>query len=154
VFQTDNGGFAFSCKDLKILSGSSTWATRLSQLARMSGVVRIATYSLPDLDYVAVQLGRRPCNIEIVCHAKFEDRAAAIKARFPDIRLFVNHEVHAKMLLIEPHTVFIGSANFGSSGWAEVTFGAHSVEAHGYAVSVFETLKSVAREVGAAEVRI
>ena len=60
AFKTDNGGFAFKCDDAKLCTGASTWATRLSQLSRMKGAVRIITYSLPKMDYVRKQLRRRP----------------------------------------------------------------------------------------------
>uniref|UniRef100_UPI00140549D0 hypothetical protein n=1 Tax=unclassified Variovorax TaxID=663243 RepID=UPI00140549D0 len=41
-FSTDGGGFAFSCDDLKLSIDASTWATRLSQLGRMTGNIYIA----------------------------------------------------------------------------------------------------------------
>ena len=134
AFKTDNGGFAFKCNDAKLCVGvgASTWATRLSQLSRMKGVVRIITYSLPKMDYLHTQLKRRPYDIFLLAHDKFLDRAESIRREFPRIRVAVHPKIHSKVLLIAPHTVWISSANFGSSDWHETTVGFHSKEAHDY----------------------
>lgn len=87
AFKTDNGGFAFRCNDAKLQANASTWATKLSQLKRQDGLVRIITYSLPDVYYVEKQLGRRPRNILLVSHSRFLDRALQIGRRFPEIRI-------------------------------------------------------------------
>ncbi len=130
AFKTDGGGLAFKCNDAKLCVGASTWATRLSQLGRMKGVVRIITYSLPEMDYVSEQLGRRPYDIFLLAHTKFLSRAKQIRQQFPLIRVVVHPEVHSKVLLIAPRTILISSANFGSSGWHETTIGFQSKEAH------------------------
>lgn len=141
AYRTDNGGLAFKCTDIKLMSLSSTWGTRLSKLSLQTGAVRIITYSLPDMDYVVTQLGRRPRNIFIVAHSKFIGRAQQIKKRFPDIELALKDNVHSKVLLIQPSTIYISSANFGDRGWHESTIGLHSVEAHDwYLNSMFQPL--------------
>lgn len=141
AFKTDNGGFAFKCNDAKLCVDASTWATRLSQLSRMRGVVRIITYSLPKMDYVRKQLNRRPYDIFILAHDRFVSRAKEIRREFPHIRVSVRPEIHSKVLLIAPHTVWISSANFGSSDWHETAVGFHSKEAHDhYAEIVFPRL--------------
>ena len=43
AFIDDNGGFAFACTDAKMSIGSSTWATRLSQLGSATGEILILT---------------------------------------------------------------------------------------------------------------
>ena len=130
VYRTDNGGLAFKCNDIKLYGSASTWATKLSQLHRQSGVVRIITYSLPDMDYVREQFKRRPHDIFLIAHDKFLQRARDIKRVYPNIRIALHQEVHSKILLIEPHTIYISSANFGSSGWHESSIGLHSQIAH------------------------
>jgi len=129
-YQTDNGGFAFKCNDIKLHTSGSTWAMKLSQLNRFGGTVRIITYSLPDMEYVKAQFNRRPRDIFLIAHRKFLRRAQSIKATFPDIRIAVNDEVHSKVLLIAPHTIYISSANFGLSKWHESFIGLHSQDAH------------------------
>lgn len=134
MFKTDNGGIAFKCSDIKLQGCVSTWATKLSQLGRQTGIVRILTYSLPNIDYVKTQFKRRPHGIYIICHSKFRDRALEIKRAFPEIRIALNPELHSKVLLIEPETVYVSSANFGSSKWHETSVGFHSKAAHDWFV--------------------
>lgn len=130
AFSTDSGGIAFKCNDVKLQGQASLWATKLSQLGRQNGTVRIITYSLPDLGYIKEQFQRRPKNVFIICHERFIERAGEIKRFFPSIRVAVNPAVHSKILLIEPHTVYVSSANFGLSRWHETSVGFHSKEAH------------------------
>jgi hypothetical protein len=82
------------------------------------------------LDYVKTQLGRRPYDIAIIAHAKFAKKAMVIKRIFPQVRLTLNECVHSKILLIDPQTVWVSSANFGSSKWHETSAGFHSKEAY------------------------
>jgi len=100
------------------------------------------------MNYVRVQLGRRPRNILLIAHSKFLDRAKDIKKEFPDIRVAVYDEVHSKVLLISPNTIAISSANFGNSDWHETSVSFHSREVHDwYVEKVFNPLWSHSREV-------
>jgi phosphatidylserine/phosphatidylglycerophosphate/cardiolipin synthase-like enzyme len=149
-FQTDAGGLAFACGDIKLFTALVTWATRLSQLPRQAGTVRIITYSLPRLEYVKTQLARRPHDLYLVVHDKFAALAAAIKAQFPRVRVAVHPRVHSKVLLIAPQTLWISGANFGDNDWHETTIGLHSQPAHDWYVShMFDPLWQSARELGA-----
>lgn len=138
---------------MKLQANASTWATRLSQLARQKGTVRIITFSLPDMNYVRVQLGRRPRHILLIANSKFEDRATDIKKEFPDLRVAVHNKAHSKVLLVSPNTVTISSANFGDSNWHETSVSFHSKEAHDwYVKEVFNPLWSHSREVTPSEI--
>jgi hypothetical protein len=148
AFKTDSGGIAFKASDAKLQANASTWATKLSQLARQTGIVRIVTYSLPDMDYVRIQLGRRPRDILLIAHSKFESRARDIRREFPDIRVAVHDKVHSKVLLVAPQTIVISSANFGDSTWHETSVSFHSQEAHDWYVErVFQPLWDQCREI-------
>jgi hypothetical protein len=148
AFKTDGGGIAFKCSDAKLQANASTWATKLSQLARQEGVVRIVTYSLPDMKYVRVQLGRRPKDILLIAHSQFTGRAIEIKRAFPSVRVAVHDQVHSKILLIAPETITISSANFGDSDWHETSVSFHSKEAHDwYVEKVFVPLWQSCQEV-------
>ena len=139
-FKTDAGGFAFRCNDIKISTPVSTWATRISQLAKMNGLARIITYSLPNIEYVRTQLGRRD-NILLIANSKFESQARALNVEFPDIHVRVAPNAHSKVLLVEPQTLWISSANFGDSEWHDTTIGLHSAQAHDwYVTNMFEPL--------------
>ena len=147
-FKTDAGGFAFTCNDIKLSTPTSTWATRISQLARVPGLARIITYSLPNIEYVRMQLARRRNNIWMIANSKFEREAQALKREFPDVRIRVAANAHSKVLLVEPHTIWISSANFGDSGWHDTTIGLHSIQAHDwYVETMFNPLWASGREV-------
>ena len=146
-FKTDSGGIAFKCNDAKLQANASTWGTKLSQLDRQTGTVRIVTYTLPDMPYVRTQLGRRPKDIFLIAHSKFLGRAIEIKREYPDIRIAVCDDVHFKVMLVEPQTVVISSANFGRSKWHETSVSFHSKEAHDWYVRIFDNLWSRCREI-------
>ena len=134
TFRTDAGGFAFRPKEAKISGPATTWGTKLSQLARMPGQVRIMTYSLPRPDYAKQQLGRRSSGVQLIAHSKFEEAARQIKLALPYLEIRVGADVHSKVVLIEPWTIWVTSANFGSSKWHETAIGMKSEEAHNWYV--------------------
>lgn len=140
TYRTDNGGIAIRAP-IKLQSNGSSWGTRLSQLARQKGAVRIITYSLPRMEYVQEQLGRRPENIQLVAHEKFRGRAAEIARTYPEISVRIVDDVHSKVLLVAPGSVTVSSANFGRSGWHETSVTFTSEAAHDWYVrQVFEPL--------------
>jgi hypothetical protein len=129
-WRNDVHGLLFSCREAKLYYPGHTHGMKLSQLAFQSGVVRILTYSLPDLDYARRQFERRPYNIWLICHSKFHAEAQAIKDAHRAMRIATHPEMHSKVLMISPKTLYIGSANFGDSGWHETTVGLRSAPAH------------------------
>lgn len=88
--------------------------------------VIICTYSVPNLNYVFRIFDRRSDNITLIMNSKFEDTACILRARYPAMRIITKKDVHAKLVLAEPYTVWLSSANFGASGWFESTIGIHS----------------------------
>ena len=147
-FKTDNGGEAVRINDAKLFFGdNSTWATRLSQLAKVKGNVYISTFSLPDLPYAQKILEKRPHDIFMVAHSMFHAKALAIKDAFPDIRIALRDNIHAKMVLAEPETVWLSSANFGKSGWIEHGIGMHSPEAFDFYKNAFDNTFSNSEEI-------
>lgn len=74
-------------------------------------------------------------------------KATALKKTFPDVRVAVHSELHIKAVSIAPKTLYVGSANFGNSSWADITLGVRSAEAHDYFVAeTFDPLWSKATE--------
>lgn len=146
-WRDDGHGLVVKATEVKLFMPSHSWGMKLSQLPKQAGRVRILTYSLPDRSYVAEQLGRRPSNIALICHEKFRDRAVAIKREFPGIEIAVSDCLHAKLLLIEPATVYVTSANFGESDWTEVGVGVRSKPGHDWYAEMFDRLWLTAMEV-------
>lgn len=127
----DAHGILLSIGEAKLYrNGGHTWAMKLSQLHRQKGICRIVTYSLPDIQYVHRQLDRRPHGVFIVFHEKFLRRGRELKNEFPLVRFACCNNVHSKVCMIEPNTVYVSSANFGYSGWHETTIGIRSKKAH------------------------
>ena len=133
-FRTDNGGMALNIQDAKISAGcsGSLWTTRLSQIAKVKGKIIIVTYSLPSLEDIKNILTKQPENVALVYHEKFNHKASAIRIYCPLIDLYPMPDCHAKIVLVEPKTVWLSSANFGKSKWFENTIGIHSREAYDY----------------------
>lgn len=123
-FKTDNGGVAIKLSDVKLMSSVSTWATRLSQIGKTKGEIIICTYSLPNIEYVKNIFNKRS-DITIIAHKKFTEKANLLKNFYPKLRIFLKNNVHAKLALIEPKTVWLTSANFGHSNWVEHAIGFH-----------------------------
>lgn len=137
VFLDDSSGFAFSCGDAKISIGTGSWGARLSQIARVTGAIYIVTGKLLDPDYVSQILGKRPHNISIIANASARKEANAIKRSFPGVRVALHDECNAKVVLVEPDTVWVSSADFGKSTMIESTVGLHSISVFNRAVESF-----------------
>lgn len=133
-FKTDCGGLAVKLNDCKlsVSENASTWNTRLSQIGKTDGKVIICTYSLPDLKYIQKILDKRSRNVTIIAHEKFEKKAMLLKRMYPFLHIHLRPDVHAKIVLVEPRSVWLSSANFGSSGWFEQTIGIHDKTAYSF----------------------
>lgn len=127
-FKTDGGGFAFSNADSKLVLGSATWSTHLSQLGKVTGPLFVMTRLLPNVDYIAEIVGKRPRAISILAHAEASDNARLLKLLFPQIEIALHRRNNAKMVLVAPQTVWISTSDFGKSGEIETGIGIHSPE--------------------------
>lgn len=147
AFSDDNGGFAFSCNDAKMCICASTWNTRLSQLGKVLGPVRILTGQLPDVEYLGQIISKRPYDIFIVAHTTARKEAELLKLQFPSIRIALHDKNNAKVVLLPPATIWVSSADFGKSKMNETTVGLHSIEVYDRTVeTVFNKAWSEARE--------
>jgi phosphatidylserine/phosphatidylglycerophosphate/cardiolipin synthase-like enzyme len=135
----DTFGIVRKAKEVKVFSTGATWGMKLSQLARQSGVVRIQTYSLPRMEYVRSIFEKRPNGIFLLCHSKFRELAIQIKSVFPAIEIAVHPATHAKIVLIEPETTYVGSANFGHSNWLEAEVGIRNKDIHDWMLIRFNS---------------
>lgn len=151
-FTTDNGGFATSCNDIKLFFSNSTWATKLSQLAKTNGKLIIMTRGLSsrsdkyfkenikdDNSYIRNILGKRPDNVYIICNSEAIDEARIIKQLYPKILIKHHPKVNANIALMEPRTVFFSSSSFGYSNYDDFGIGFHSED-------IYNKLKEKFRE--------
>jgi len=156
TWNNDAHGLVFCSNELKLYKRSHTWGMKLSQLGKQTGTVRIVTFRLPGSpglgdEYYATQISRRPSDMFVLIgtggHPDELAKARALKKRFPDVRVAVHPELHIKAVAIAPTTLYVGSANFGNSSWADITLGVRSAEAHDYFVAeTFDPLWSKAAE--------
>lgn len=127
--RTDAHGIMVKPKEMKIYwSSDHTWNMKLSQIGRPSQSDRklyIATYSLPDLNYVIEVLAHRPTghNVFLMANSRFQAQAIQLLDHFSEMQIRMHPEMHCKFVLVEPETVFLGSANFGRSRWHETMIG-------------------------------
>lgn len=137
AFSDDNGGFAFLCEDAKISVCASTWNTRLSQLGKSQGSLFIMTHYLPNLDYIARIISKRPDNIFIIANIDARENAQLIKSKFPLVRIALHPKINAKVVLLAPETVWVASSDFGETKMVESAIGLHSITVYNRAVESF-----------------
>lgn len=130
AFTDDDGGFAFSCDDAKFSVCASTWNTRLSQLGKIQGSLCIMTHYLPNPEYIARIIAKRPYNIFIIASQDARENAQKIKSKFPQVRIALNPKLNAKVVLVAPETVWVASSDFGETKMIESAIGLHSVTVH------------------------
>lgn len=133
-FNADSGGFPFSCEDAKFSICASTWNTKLSQIGKITGAIRIMTHGLPNTSYIAKILVKRPKNIFIIANADAESDARLLKLEFPNVRIALHARMNAKVVLVEPGTIWLSSSDFGETKLIESAVGFHSIDLHKRAV--------------------
>lgn len=126
AFNSDNGGFPFKCDDAKFSICASTWNTKLSQIGRLKGEIYIMTNLLIDIDYISSIISKRPNNISIIADEAARENALLLKAKYPNIRIALHPHMNAKVVLIEPKTIWVSSSDFGKSNKLESAIGLHS----------------------------
>lgn len=84
------------------------------------------------MDFITKILERRSNDVTILANEKFRFRAEQIKRRFPSVQIVLKPDTHAKMVLIEPDTVWLSSENFGRSGWFEQAIGIHNADVYDF----------------------
>jgi hypothetical protein len=126
AFSNDGGGLTFSCDDAKLSICASTWNTRLSQIARVTGPIYIMTGLLPDTEHISQIIGKRPRDIFIIANSCAEAEAKALKRSFPAVRIVLHHNSNAKVVLVAPDTIWVSSSDFGKTTKIESAVGMHS----------------------------
>jgi PLD-like domain len=145
TWNNDTHGLVCRIAEAKCYRPGHSWAMKLSQLQRQPNAkVRIATYSLnAELAYEI--LSRRPHTIRILCNARFEREAEAIRQRLPGIAIRTADSMHAKLCLIAPSTVYLGSENFVRSSLDDIVVGLRSEQVHDYWAAWFDEMFAMFR---------
>jgi PLD-like domain len=151
TWNNDAHGLLVKLNEIKGYLPSHSWGNKLSQLHKQPDkMVRICAYSV-NADYVVSILGRRPNHIRFMCNTKFEPEIKQLRTLLPGIEFRVLGDLHAKMTLIEPDTVYVGSANFVTASLKDVEIGVRSQPLHDHYAAMFDkwwkASESIAREV-------
>lgn len=119
---------------IEVGDGNDYWNWLLSaSQAESSRMLIITTYSAPHkLKTVAEILKNRTDNTYVIAHEDFKDNIEGYASFFSGIQFFTAKNFHAKLILLEPDIVIVGSKNFGRSNWAESAVRIKSVKAFKY----------------------
>lgn len=108
----------------------------------------VMTRMLPNLDYIGRILSKRPREIYIIASTEAEADASRLKALFPEIRIVLHDNVNAKIVLVAPNIIWLGSSDFGESKDIESAVGLHSDLVFNKAItSLFNPVWSKSREI-------
>jgi hypothetical protein len=147
TWNNDGHGLVGSSHEIKGYLPSHSWAMKLSQLAKQPDVlVRIATYSV-NADYAADILQRRPHHVRFACNPHYRWEAIKLARRLPDIEVRIIDDLHAKLVLIAPATVYLGSANFVKATNQDVSIGVRGAHWHNHYAKWFDIVWSSGHEI-------
>jgi hypothetical protein len=136
----NNDGHGLVCKipEAKLYRSTHSWAMKLSQLHKQGdAMVRVATYSL-NAEMAGAIFARRPHHIRVLCNARFLSEAKELMQMLPGVEVQTRTDLHAKLVLIEPATVYLGSANFVNNALNDVSVGLRSRAAHDHYAQWFD----------------
>lgn len=155
-YNTDNGGLATGCDDIKLFMPTSTWATKLSQLAKQKGKLIIMTYGFRENElgdtgeqngqvssYISNILDKHPENVYIICNSANIKEAEKIKKAYPRIRIWHNKKIHSNIALVEPSIAIFSGSEFGYSPYDEYGVGFHSEKIYNH---MLEEMRSQVRK--------
>lgn len=134
AFTTDKTGLALKA-NIKIATQGSTWSSHLNRAFKSKGDILICTYSLPNMIHIEKILDKCSDHITIIANANFLGRAETLKVYYPKLKIYVADDMHAKVVLVSPGTVWLTSANFGSDGWFENTIGIHNKDVYNFYIN-------------------
>jgi hypothetical protein len=138
TWNNDAHGLLCKISEAKLYLPSHSWAMKLSQLHKQpNSIVRIMTYSL-NAEYAQQILERRPYNIRIICNSQFNEEAYQLSQKVSGIHIRTFNDIHAKLVLIEPETVYLGSANLVKNTLADISIGLRLKAAHDYYAAWFD----------------
>lgn len=127
--------------DIKLSNQGFGWQAKLNGISSAEGQIIICTYSFSDIKYIFHILSKNPDRITLIAHSKFFSSALKIKKKYPYIKLYLSPHSHAKMVLIQPETVWISTENFGRTEQSfDATVGISSTKAYNHFYKQVQTL--------------
>ena len=132
----DGLGIVVQVDEIKCFKNNSSWRRKLSL---EPGYIRVATYSL-DVRLACYLFRECQGRVSILCNALYEPDARRLKTALPQIEIACRKSMHAKLILIEPDTVYLGSMNLVRSDvMHDVMMGVRGLEIHNFYANWFDT---------------
>lgn len=136
---TDNFGMTAKVNAKLYNMEFSTLKNLAAILKNEDSEIIIVTFSLPgNPDFLCDIFDIRSQGVTIVANTKYAEPARTLKERWPDIRIYLDPNVHAKMVMADPDRVWVGSGNLGMTRSAEGTVGLEGRAAFGYFMDELE----------------
>lgn len=131
-FPVDDFGMNIRAEVKAYNFGFST-AKNLASVIRANDKVTVVTFALPThACFRPNGLGICPQNVTIIANSRYADQALELKQAYPDLRIFLDPRVHAKMTLASSGKVWLGSANMAMSNSLDSTIGIESPAVYAY----------------------
>ena len=125
-FPVDDFGMNIRAEVKAFNFGFST-AKNLASVIRANDKVTVVSFALPThACFRPNGLGICPQNVTIIANSRYADQALELKQAYPDLRIFLDPRVHAKMTLASSGKVWLGSANMAMSNSLDSTIGIES----------------------------
>ena len=131
-FTADNFGMTAQVQ-IKPCSFDFQLIKQLGGMLNGANEITIISYALPhNIEYLNGVFDNRSKGVNIICNSKYAEDAKALKEKYPDLRIFTDPSVHAKMILAAPARVWVSSTNLGTTRSAEGTVGIESRAVYGF----------------------
>ena len=125
-FPVDDFGMNIRAEVKAYNFGFST-AKNLASVIRANDKVTVVTFALPThACFRPNGLGICPQNVTIIGNSRYADQALELKQAYPELRIFLDPRIHAKMTLASSGKVWLGSANMAMSNSLDSTIGIES----------------------------
>lgn len=108
-------------------------AKHLSSVIRSGDTVTVLSYTLPNHEcYRPNGLGIAPHKLTIIANSKYAEQAYELKRAYPELRIFLDPNVHCKMTLASSGKVWIGSANISLTNSFDSTIAVDSMPIYAF----------------------
>ena len=119
--------------EVKCFNFGFSTAKSLASVIRANEKVLVVTFALPKYPcYRPTGLDINPQNVTIIANSQYENEAMELKQAYPDLHIYLDPQVHAKMILASSGKVWLGSANMSKSNSLDSTVGINSPVVHAY----------------------
>lgn len=108
-------------------------AKNLASVIRTNDRVTIVTFALPNhACFRPNGLGICPQNVTIIANSRYAEQAMELKHDYPELRIFLDPHVHAKMTLASSGKVWLSSENMTMSNSLDSTIAIESQAVYAY----------------------